>query len=262
MRDGNRPARYGASWSREELILAFDLYCRIPFSKTKASNAAVSDLARLLSRSPGSIARKLGNLGSFDDQLRKRNITGLTHASKLDQDVWHEFHSDWNRLVLVAQRLRESWAASNLDVPSEGQAFMPPEGQSETQAMRAVRVHQKFFRDAVLSSYDETCCITGLRIAACLVASHIIPWRVSEKLRADPRNGLCLSATFDRLFDRGLLALSASLEVMVSASLRQTEDPRIQNLVCAYHGRPIVRPGRFLPMQESLEWHRRNVFCG
>ena len=53
-----KPEKYGTLWTREELILAFDLYCRIPFKKTKANNPDVIELANLLKRSPASIARK------------------------------------------------------------------------------------------------------------------------------------------------------------------------------------------------------------
>ncbi len=77
------PRNYGAPWLRDELILAFDLYCRIPFKKTKASNPEVISLAKLLDRSPAAVARKLGNFGSFDPELQKQQVTGLLHASKL-----------------------------------------------------------------------------------------------------------------------------------------------------------------------------------
>src|SRR4030042_621934 len=98
--------KYGALWTREELILAFDLYCRIPFRKTKANNPDVIELAKLLGRSPASVARKLGNFGSFDPELQKQHISGLAHAGKLDAEIRDEFNNDWNRLVLEANRLR------------------------------------------------------------------------------------------------------------------------------------------------------------
>ena len=63
--------------TRDELILAFYLYCRIPFQKTKASTPEVQELAALLQRSPASIARKLGNFGAFDPELKRRRISGL-----------------------------------------------------------------------------------------------------------------------------------------------------------------------------------------
>ena len=87
MGDNSKPQRDGKAWSREELILAFDLYCRVPFSKTKANNPQVASLSQILGRTPASIARKLGNSGAFDPVLRRRQISGLTHTSKLDRKI-------------------------------------------------------------------------------------------------------------------------------------------------------------------------------
>jgi len=187
-----QPSRYGTLWTREELILGFDLYCRIPFKKTKADNPGVTELARLLRRSPASIARKLGNFGSFDPELQRQEITGLVHAGKLDKEIWDEFNNDWNRLVLEAQRLKLELGGRDESQTQAARDFSGPEGPSERETMRKTRIHQAFFRDVILSSYDDTCCITGLRIRECLVASHIVPWSVSEEYRTDPHNGLAL----------------------------------------------------------------------
>ena len=175
----SQPKKYGQLWNREELILAFDLYCRIPFKKTKANNPEVIRLAKSLNRSAASVARKLGNFGSFDPELKRQQVTGLTHASKLDAEVWHEFNSDWNRLVLEAERLRpELGAVAEPTVDAEADISLP-QGASEREAVHKTRVHQAFFREAILSSYEDTCCITGLRIRECLVASNIVPWSMS-----------------------------------------------------------------------------------
>ena len=99
-------ARYGALWNRSESILAFELYCRIPFQKTKANNPAVKELAVILGRTPASVARKLGNFGAFDPTLRRMEIRGLTHTSKLDREIWDEFRADGNGLVWQAALLR------------------------------------------------------------------------------------------------------------------------------------------------------------
>lgn len=259
MPDKKTSDKYGTLWSREELILAFDLYCRIPFKKTKANNPQVVELAHLLRRSPASVARKLGNFGSFDPALQERQITGLVHTGKLDAEVWAEFNNDWNRLVLEARRLRDKLSSTESYEELEDEINLP-QGVSEKEAFRKLRVHQSFFRDAVLSSYEDTCCITGLRIKECLIASHIIPWSVSEQYRTDPRNGLCLSATFDRLFDSGLIALTEDLEIIVSARLLKSGDKLVEDLVCRFHGTPMIRPRRFLPLQAHLEWHRNNLF--
>ena len=102
----SRPANDGQPWTRDELILAFELYCRIPFQRTKANDSRVKELAGLLRRTPASIARKLGNFGAFDPQLAARDISGLTHGSKLDKAVWDEFHQDWAGLVVHAHEIK------------------------------------------------------------------------------------------------------------------------------------------------------------
>ena len=137
--------------------MAFDLYCRIPFKKTKANNSDVLRLAKLLGRSPASVARKLGNFGSFDPELQKQRIRGLVHIGKLDAEIWNEFNRDWNRLVLEASRLKAELGKDN-DLGYEMDTDIAiPQGPSEKEAVRKSRIHQGFFRDAVLSSYEQTC---------------------------------------------------------------------------------------------------------
>ena len=255
-----QPHNYGKPWTRDELILTFDLYCRIPFQKTTASTEDVRQLARILQRSPGAVARKLGNLGAFDPELKRRNISGLGHGSKLDREIWDEFHSDWNGLVSEAHRLR-----TDLDGKREqgsGTSLPPsPSGPSERTAVTRQRVHQSFFRAAVLSSYDSTCCVTGIRTPECLIASHIVPWSVEEKYRVDPTNGLCMSATFDRLFDSGLMTVAEDLSIRLSKRVLHSTDVNSRELLAVYEGRKILLPFRFRPSQDRLSWHRQNRFA-
>lgn len=250
--------RYGTPWSREELILAFELYCRIPFQKTKANNPEVQQLANLLGRTPSSLARKLGNFGAFDPELHKANITGLTHTSKLDRQIWEEFNRNWNDLVWESEKISQSLQRESKATPIPAQ----PSGPSEKTRTTKQRVHQAFFRAAILSSYEETCCITGLKIPECLIASHIVPWSQDERYRADPTNGLCLSSTFDRLFDVGLITIDEDLTVCVGSTLLKSKHQSAQELICSYNGRCIITPHRFMPSLERLQWHRVNVFRG
>jgi putative restriction endonuclease len=251
-------SRYGRLWSREESVLAFELYCRIPFQKTKANNPAVRHLAGMLGRTPASVARKLGNFGAFDPALQKLNITGLTHTSELDREIWDEFHANWNDLVWKADLLRKNFG----DLPAIDDTPRVPTGPSEVMRITKERVHQAFFRDAVLTSYDSTCCITGLAERECLVASHIVPWSESETFRADPTNGLCLSATFDRLFDCGLMTVSAEMKVRFSSRILNSSNSATRELLSCYNNQLLKLPHRFVPRQERLEWHRETRFRG
>ncbi len=250
------PPNDGQPWTREQLILAFELYCRIPFQRTKANDSRVKALAGLLERTPSSIARKLGNFGAFDPQLAARDISGLTHGSKLDKAVWDEFHQDWAGLVVRAHDIKSELKPGG----RVEQSLVQPQGPSEKIVTVKQRLHQSFFRDAVLSSYNARCCVTGLPIVECLVAGHIIPWSVDERRRADPTNGVCLSATFDRLFDGGLVTIADDLTLCVGKRLRELRDSAVAELVAARHGQKIIPPARFYPDPTCLRWHREHKF--
>lgn len=251
-----RPANDGQLWTREELILAFELYCRIPFNRTKATEPRVKELAALLDRTPASVARKLGNFGAFDPQLAARDISGLTHGSKLDRAIWDEFHADWNTLVLRANVLRREREPHK----REGGPSVTPTGPSARNVTTKQRLHQTFFRDAVISSYNNRCCVTGLPLVECLVAGHIIPWSLDERRRADPTNGVCMSATFDRLFDSGLVTLEDDLTLRISKHVQGLRDQAVAELITVYNGKRIIPPTRFYPDPDCLRWHRENRF--
>jgi putative restriction endonuclease len=254
-------SKYGELWNREELILAFELYCLIPFRATKANNPDVIELASLLKRTPSSVARKLGNFGSFDPNLQQQQISGLVHSSKLDRAIWDEFHSDWNNLVWEANVIKTKYLSENQpSLDSIDQILRTPSGPSEKIIEAKIRLHQTFFRQTILSSYDDTCCVTGLKIRECLIASHIIPWSLREESRTDPTNGLCLSATFDKLFDSGLITVTKEYRIAVSERLLKHSDEHTTKLICKYNKKPIFAPQKFMPSLNYLEWHRKNIF--
>jgi putative restriction endonuclease len=221
---------------------------------------------------------KCCNFAAFDPKLQERGVGGLANASRGDKAIWDEFHADWYGLSLKAFELREGYA-SRLSVappsPAVGgaQGVAPvdvilnevkdlvfPQGDSERITTVKARIHQTFFRNVILSSYDNTCCVTGLNIPEALVASHIIPWAVDESKRTDPTNGLCLSATWDRLFDRGLITVTPEYRVKVSKRLLESKDETIRKQVCGYEGREIRMPGRWWPGVAHLSWHKSTNF--
>lgn len=64
-------------WTKEELILAFNLYLKIAFGKTYARNPKIIELANLLGRTPASIVMRLGNFASIDPYHQNRGVGGL-----------------------------------------------------------------------------------------------------------------------------------------------------------------------------------------
>ena len=83
------------------------------------------------------------------------------------------------------------------------------------------RQNQYLFRKMVLSNYGGRCCVSGLPVQAALRASHIVGWAEDETIRMLPTNGLCLSATYDAVFDEHLLSFDEDYRMILSPSLHE-----------------------------------------
>lgn len=78
--------------------------------------------------------------------------------------------------------------------------------ETERAAIVQARIGQGLFRRELIKKYNGKCIITGIDHPKLLTASHIKPWSVSTNTeRISVNNGLLLSATYDRLFDAGLI---------------------------------------------------------
>lgn len=252
-------------WSREELIIVFNLYCKLPFGRYHARNPEVKQVAEWISRTSGAVAMKLTNFASFDPLHQKRGVQGLKHASASDKKIWDEFHNDWNSLVLESEHLIESFIKKQpLEYPiSKKVPDLPYTALSQTEVQRSVtvRIGQEFFRRAVLASYREQCCICAIPITSLLVASHIIPWKVREDIRLDPSNGLCLCRLHDAAFDVGLISISDDYKVLIGPELKRIL--HLRSIECGfgiYLEQPLILPDKFAPDQQYLAWHRDNIW--
>jgi len=253
--------KYGSEWTRDELILALYLYCQIPFAKTKANNPEVIRLAQVLGRTPSSVARKLGNFGAFDPLLASKGISGLTHFSRADQATWTKFYGHWDTLVEESQKVLGQLEAPELpQIEDDAPVIARPSGESQKQATVTVRLHQAFFRRTVLASYETTCCICGLDFRELLVASHIVPWAANEEKRTDPQNGLCLCSLHDKAFDRGLISVKPSLEIVISLRVLSSKVDFARLALADFQNQAIHLPRRFPPKSEHLEWHYTHIF--
>lgn len=247
--------KYGSLWDRDELILALYLYCQIPFGRCTQRSQEVIDLAKLIGRTPASIARRLGNFGAFDSKLKERGVTGLSHGGKKVEGIWNEFCGNWDALVGEAERLLNEYDKPEAVVTEY--LKIPERDQTEKEVSTKQRLGQDFFRRAVLSSYENRCCITGLRMPELLTASHIVPWSEDQKNRLNPSNGLCLNSLHDRAFDRGLISVSDNYQVLVSTRVREFEtNDTVRAAFLAFEGKSIQLPSRFMPGADFLFKHR------
>jgi len=168
-------------WTREEHILAFNLYCKILFGQIHMHNPRVIQLAQLLKRSVGSVSLKLSNFARLDPALNARGIKGMSHGAKGEVDIWREFAEHPETLAFESERLLAARLGRSIEqVADVDTGDLPPAGR-EREAIVRVRVNQGFFCDRILSAYNFRCCVTGLTVQPLLTASHIIPWAESQR---------------------------------------------------------------------------------
>lgn len=259
----------GRLWTREDLLLALNLYYKIPFGQFNQNNAKVICLANLINRTPSSVAMQLSNFASLDPYHQGRGVSGLRPPGKLAQQLWTDTQNNWESVILESEALldrlnkqgSESESGEGPDEKELGVSVERLGASTETMRTTKARLGQRFFRSSVIANYRETCCVCGMPIAELLIASHIIPWKDSKDLRLDPRNGLSLCAIHDKAFDRGLLSIDSDYRVLISPSVfTHSTQEAARAFLIAYQSRSIQLPDRFLPEKHDLETHRQQYF--
>ena len=245
------------NWTREETIVAFNVYCKVPFKKSSKSNPTVIKYANIIGRSPSALNMKIGNFGRLDPELKKQGITGLVNGSKLEEVVWNEFNDNWDSLAYESEELIAKFQNKKIE---EVIIEDFPLGKERVSTVKT-RVNQSFFRSTILSSYNLKCCITGLSIPDFLVASHIIPWSKDKKNRINPHNGLCLNSIHDKAFDKGFITVTPDYKIIVSKYFNDYSNDKIVNdFFIKYNNQKIIKPERFLPKKDFLDYHFENIF--
>jgi 5-methylcytosine-specific restriction enzyme A len=113
-------------WTRDELILALDVYVRLSPRTPDPHLPDVIALSRLLRsermrpteprspnfRSPASVVMKLMNFRSLDSAFKGK---GLTAGGQLDRVIWNTFAEDRSRLKKVAEAIRSVLGSIDTD---------------------------------------------------------------------------------------------------------------------------------------------------
>ncbi len=239
-----------ARWTKDELLLVLDLYFQTPFGKQHKRYQPIIELASRIGRTPSAVAMKLCNFTSLDASERARGIHGLANASQLDIELWEEYLATPDEVAMQIEDL--------LGKPAETPDISNLE--TEAESMRRIRKQQNFFRRLVLGTYEDRCCISGLPIPELLRASHIVPWSHSEKDRLNPRNGLCLAATFDAAFDRGFIWFDDDYRLHLSRRLLEFGiNEETDRVFLSREGIQLKLPEKNLPDPVFLNFHRDNV---
>jgi putative restriction endonuclease len=159
----------------------------------------------------------------------------------------------------------------NAEVPSGHQIAEAVALEERSRRLVTALQREARFRDEVLSAYDHRCLLSGLAVGASpshayglLDAAHIRP--VGSQGADTVANGLALTPTLHRLFDKGLFTLvyrRSDLEVRTSPRLvdemvrgREGFALRLANgLSAELPTNALARPSR-----EALDYHQSQIF--
>jgi len=91
---------------------------------------------------------------------------------------------------------------------------------SDTLTLQKARKGQGAFRSNVLKLWEQKCPLTGINNPKLLIASHIVPWPLSNPTeKVDKFNGFPLSPNADKLFDKGLISFDDKGEILINYKL-------------------------------------------
>ena len=136
------------NWTKDELILALELYFRDPTARGNKKHPEVINLSRLLNRlpihsgneietnfrNPTGVAMKLGNYLRFDPSYTGK---GLDRGNKMEEEVWNLYSSNISALILAKDAI-----INNIDFVKENKVINTPDFIEEASEGRLLtRVH-------------------------------------------------------------------------------------------------------------------------
>lgn len=90
--------------------------------------------------------------------------------------------------------------------------------KAEREAIIKARVGQGQFRKDLFKIWKGECPVTKIDVPELLIASHMLPWALSnDEDKVNPNNGILLSPAVDKLFDKGFISFSDEGALLVNS---------------------------------------------
>lgn len=173
--------------------------------------------------------------------------------------------ADFNRIVTIGLVEDEALLPRVGEAPhanvfhDEQAAYIAPDLRDRVPLLTNRIVRDRLFRGRVLDAYDRRCALTGMKLIngggrAETEAAHIVPVEAGGPDVVS--NGIALSGTVHWMFDRGLISLGDSGEMLLSSKINDIEG--VGRLLHADRRArfPVVPNQR--PHPRYLAWHREN----
>ncbi|MCZ2100509.1 MAG: HNH endonuclease [Chitinophagales bacterium] len=249
-------------WTKEELILVFNLYLKLPFGKMHTRTPEIIEMANLLGRTVNSIAIRLTNFAACDPYHQNRGVKGMVGGIKQCQPIWDEFAKNKELLIFESEKILAEKENQTIETKFDDLLFDLKDLKGETKIREVkTRVNQNVFRQIVVANYSGKCAITGIDIPELLFASHIIPWSKNEDERLNPENGICLSALYDKAYDKGLIAINEQYQILISDKLKNKKDADYYGKYFApIENQSLIQPQRYFPKKDFIQYHLDVIF--
>lgn len=222
----------------------------------------IIEMANLIGRTVNSIAIRLTNFAACDPYHQDRGVKGMVGGIKQCQPIWDEFFGNKELLIFESENILAQ--KENLTIESKFDEILfdikDLKGEMKLREVKT-RVNQNVFRQIVVANYSGKCAITGIDLQELLFASHIIPWSKNEEERLNPENGICLSALYDKAFDKGLIAVNESYQILISDKLKKKKQADYYGKYFApIENQLLISPQRYFPKKEFIQYHLDEIF--
>ena len=173
---------------------------------------------------------------------------------------------DFNRIVGLGLDTHDELLLprSDADLAGVAEEQMPYEFEQDRVQMLTTRtIRDRIFRTRVLKAYDRRCAFTGFQFIngggrAEVEAAHIKS--VQDRGPDVVQNGLALSGTVHWMFDRGLLTIADTAEILLSNHINDVEG--VRKILRASGLVKFPDDARDRPDPAFLRWHREHCFKG
>jgi putative restriction endonuclease len=222
----------------------------------------IIEMANLIGRTVNSIAIRLTNFAACDPYHQDRGVKGMVGGIKQCQPIWDEFFGNKELLIFESENILAQ--KENLTIESKFDEILfdikDLKGEIKLREVKT-RVNQNVFRQIVVANYSGKCAITGIDLQELLFASHIIPWSKNEVERLNPENGICLSALYDKAFDKGLIAVNESYQILISDKLKKKKQADYyEKYFAPIENQLLISPQRYFPKKEFIQYHLDEIF--
>ncbi|PIB31818.1 hypothetical protein BFP78_08085 [Gaetbulibacter sp. 5U11] len=214
------------------------------------------------------------------------NLNSAIDYAEIDEELFVLLNDKVNREILKKMILEKYFPNSVNSFPSdngtdflnniENQILNEP---SETYKSKIIKLkkelksesfeEEKYLRGNVFKRqipviYNNTCAISGLKIDAIFNVSlidscHIVPF--SESYDDTITNGISLTPTLHRAFDRGLISIDSNYCVLISDKfIEKNSDSNYS--ISQFKGKEILLPENvnYYPALSNFKFHRDKIF--